>query len=30
MAKAKMINVTTQQEVVAHTKTKICLLPYGE
>jgi hypothetical protein len=28
--KPKMINVTTSQEVVAHTKSKICLLAYGE
>jgi len=29
MAKAKMI-VTTQQEVVAHTQSKMCLLACGE
>lgn len=30
MAKAKMINVTTHQEVVAHTQSKICLLACDE
>jgi hypothetical protein len=30
MAKAKMIHVTTQQEVVAHTQSNICLLACGE